>query len=303
MGTPDFAVPSLEALVQAGHEVCGVVTIPDKPAGRGRQLSESPVKIAAQKLNIPVLQPEKLRDPEFQSKLSDLGADLFVVVAFRMLPESVWKIPARGTINLHASLLPNYRGAAPINHVIINGETQTGATTFFIEKEIDTGNILLQYKTEIPANWNAGDLHDHLSIQGATLVVETVDALEAGKLKAVAQVESQALHAAPKIFREDCKINFNKTQVQVHNLIRGLSPYPAAWCLDSGKVLKLYKTALENNRPEPPLPGKVIQENGKIWVSTSDGWLEILELQAEGRKKMDAKSFSLGHSLGETLNG
>ncbi len=301
MGTPDFAVPTLQELGAARHEICGVVTIPDKPAGRGRKLSESPVKLAAQELNIPILQPEKLKDPDFQRKLADWNADLFVVVAFRMLPESVWKMPPRGTVNLHASLLPDYRGAAPINHSIINGETETGATTFFIEKEIDTGQILLQYKTPIPADWNAGALHDHLSIAGAKLVVQTVDALEAGKLKAVQQEEQKAIHTAPKIFREHCKIDFTQPRLSLHNLVRGLSPYPAAWCLDQEKILKIYRTEMDSLRSEKPNPGKVIQEQGKIWVSASDGWLEIMELQAEGRKRLDAKSFLLGHSLSETL--
>lgn len=296
MGTPDFAVPSLEALIEAGHEVVGVVTAPDKPAGRGRQLTGSPVKEAALRHHLPVWQPEKLRDPGFLHSLEQAHADLFVVVAFRMLPEVVWKMPPRGTLNLHASLLPDYRGAAPINHVIINGESRTGITTFFIEKEIDTGHILLQAETPIPPEWNAGDLHDHLCAMGARLVVQTVDALEKGQLKAVPQQESDALHAAPKIFREHCKINFSENAGTIHNLVRGLSPYPAAWCEAGGQTVKIYRTALTGNPSKPAVPGTVRSGKGVLEVATGDEWLAIEELQPEGRRKMETQAYLAGHT-------
>jgi methionyl-tRNA formyltransferase len=302
MGTPDFAVPTLESLIRAGHEVRAVVTAADKPAGRGRQLQSSPVKQAALNHSIPVLQPEKLRDPDFLQALSGYEADLFVVVAFRMLPEVVWQMPPKGTINLHASLLPDYRGAAPINHVLINGETETGATTFFIEKEIDTGQILLQYNTPISPEWNAGDLHDHLSIKGADLVVETLAGLEAGMLQPRPQDISLALHAAPKIFRETCKLDFHQPASALHNLVRGLSPYPGAWCTANGMVVKIYKTAPAMMFSAPPVPGKVLKSGKHLLVSGKDAWLEILELQPEGKKRMEASAFLLGHDLPEFLN-
>lgn len=302
MGTPEFSVPTLDLLLKAGQNVCAVVTAPDRPAGRGRQISMSPVKEFSLAHNIPVLQPEKLRDPEFLNALAAYKADLFIVVAFRMLPEIVWQMPPRGTINLHASLLPDYRGAAPINRVIMNGETRTGATTFFIEKEIDTGNTLLQYETEIPENWNAGDLHDHLKIKGAELVVQTVQALEKNQISGKPQDISLAQHTAPKIFREDTRIHFTSTAKDLHNLVRGLSPYPAAWCMAGDKVLKIYRTSLAENREENIQPGKVIQTQNRIWVSASDGWVEILDLQPEGRKRMETKAFLSGYSLPEILN-
>lgn len=296
MGTPDFAVPSLEALIEAGHEVVGVVTAADKPAGRGRQLTGSLVKEAALRHHLPVWQPEKLRDPDFLHSLEQAHADLFVVVAFRMLPEVVWKMPSRGTLNLHASLLPDYRGAAPINHAIINGETRTGVTTFFIEKEIDTGQILMQEETDIPAEWNAGDLHDHLCAVGARLVVQTVDALEKGQLKAQPQQESDALHPAPKIFREHCKIHFAQSAPSIHNLVRGLSPYPAAWCTAGDHSVKIYRTALTGSPCQSVDPGTVRISKGVLEVATGDEWLAILELQPEGRRKMDVQAYLAGHT-------
>ncbi len=224
MGTPDFAVPSLDILVKAGYEIGAVVTVPDKPAGRGQKLRPSPIKAYAESASLPILQPVKLRDPAFIQALQDLQPDLMVVVAFRMLPEMVWSIPRIGTFNLHASLLPDYRGAAPINWVIINGETRTGATTFFIDKQIDTGNMLLKTALDIPLDWTAGDLHDALMVQGAELVLETVKGIAAGQLEAKPQDDSLFQHHAPKIFKENCQINWAQPAQQVYNFIRGLSP-------------------------------------------------------------------------------
>lgn len=232
MGTPEFAVASLEKIAEAGHEIAAVVTAPDRPAGRGQKIQFSAVKEAAIKLHIPVLQPEKLKNEDFVSELKKLNAELFVVVAFRMLPEVVWNMPPKGTINLHGSLLPQYRGAAPINWAVINGEKETGVTTFFIRHEIDTGNILQHKKIEISESDNAGTIHDKLMITGAGLLVDTLDKLEKTTLTAEPQekfVGNQELKHAPKIFRETCHINWKKSTEEIYNLIRGLSPYPAAW--------------------------------------------------------------------------
>lgn len=296
MGTPDFAVASLNILVQAGYEVVGVVTAPDRPAGRGMKLRPSPVKEYAVDHGIKVLQPVKLRDPDFLTELAALESDLAVVVAFRMLPSVVWQAPKIGTFNLHGSLLPDYRGAAPINWAVINGETTSGVTTFLIDEKIDTGNILLQEKIDIPEDWSAGDLHDALMEVGAELVLKTVKGLEANELQAHPQDNAKALHKAPKIFKEDCEIDWNQEVNSVYNFIRGLSPYPAAWTHLNGKILKIFATQkIEIN--DPPEPGKLFfDENAlSLAVSCKNGWLEITHLQLQGKKRMKTEDFLRGY--------
>jgi methionyl-tRNA formyltransferase len=294
MGTPDFANPTLEILVENGYEVVAVVTGPDRPAGRGKQLKASPVKVCAEGLGIPVLQPEKLRDPEFVQALQDLKPDLAVVVAFRMLPEVVWSIPRIGTLNLHAALLPDYRGAAPINWVIINGETKTGATTFLIDKKIDTGAILLKTELDIPAEWNAGDLHDALMLSGATLVLDTVKALEAGEVTAQPQDHTAFQNPAPKIFKEDCRIDWNLGVEQIHNFVRGMSPYPTAWTTVNEKILKVFATRPLFREPQGA-PGTALVEDHRLMVNCADGQIEITELQMEGKKRLATDIFMRGY--------
>lgn len=299
MGTPEFAVASLRALHDAGYGIAAVVTAPDKPAGRGRKITFSPVKEYALIHGLKLLQPEKLRDPEFIASLNVIGADLFVVVAFRMLPEKVWSMPRLGTFNLHASLLPQYRGAAPINHVIINGETRTGVTTFLIDKEIDTGMMLLSRETEISPEENAGSLHDRLMEMGAALVVETASALFSGNLIPVPQTISpqETLKTAPKIFPADAAIDWKKPVIRVHNLIRGLSPYPGATTMlrkgDSLIRLKIIASRIINENPLEPGAIKVT-ERSRMLVSCDDGTIEIMSLIPEGRKLMSASDFLRG---------
>ncbi|MDW3649543.1 MAG: methionyl-tRNA formyltransferase [Bacteroidia bacterium] len=294
MGTPEFSVPSLDILHKNGHEVVAVVTAEDKPAGRGRKIRKSAVKQYAEQEEIKVLQPGKLRDPEFIHALSELKPDLMVVVAFRMLPEMVWSIPSIGTFNLHASLLPDYRGAAPINWAIMNGEEKTGATTFFIDKKIDTGNLLLQREIDIPEDWTAGDLHDELMVKGAELVLETVEALEAGTIEAKAQDDSLFQNHAPKIFKEDCRIDWNREAYKVNNFIRGLSPYPTSWTKLGEKVLKIYKAEIAHLHGGN-LPGSIHVQENKLFISCADGLLEIKELQLEGKKRMKTEDFLRGY--------
>jgi methionyl-tRNA formyltransferase len=294
MGTPDFAIPSLRILVEHGYEVVGVVTAPDRPAGRGKKLRPSPVKVYAEEQGLTILQPEKLRNPGFIEALTALEPDLAVVVAFRMLPEVVWSIPPKGTLNLHAALLPDYRGAAPINWVIINGETKTGATTFLIDKKIDTGAMLLQTELDIPAEWNAGDLHDALMVQGAELVLETVQALEKGEVTAQPQDHSAFVHPAPKIFKPDCEINWEQEVEMVHNFVRGLSPYPTAWTRLNGKIMKVFATR-PNFSEVNEKPGTVRVEDNRMWVACRDAWLEIMEMQLEGKKRMETHVFLRGY--------
>ncbi|WP_185212237.1 methionyl-tRNA formyltransferase [Sphingobacterium mizutaii] len=300
MGTPDFAVASLKALIDAGEEVVAVVTGPDKPAGRGQKIHESAVKQFAVSQNIPVLQPQKLKDPTFLEELKSYRADLQVVVAFRMLPELVWNMPAKGTINVHASLLPNYRGAAPINHAIINGEKSSGVTTFLLQHEIDTGNIL--YSTEVPISDtdNAGDLHDKLMFAGAELLIKTVNAIKTGNINPIPQDdlgEISELKHAPKIFKEDCLIDWNKSTEEVYNLIRGLSPYPAAFTHLDGKVLKIYSAEKEITGHKG-LPGSYLSD-GKtsLKFATGDGYLKLTEVQIEGKKRMLVSDFLRGFRL------
>lgn len=304
MGTPDFAVASLEKIAEAGHDIAAVVTAPDRPAGRGQKLQFSAVKEAALKLRIPVLQPEKLKSEDFISELKKLNADLFVVVAFRMLPEIVWNMPKKGTINLHGSLLPQYRGAAPINWAVINGEKETGVTTFFIRHEIDTGNILQHHKTEISETDNAGTIHDKLMAAGADLLVDTIDKLEKNTLTAQPQekfIGNQELKHAPKIFRETCRINWNKSTNEIFNLIRGLSPYPAAWTdlkNQNGETInfKLFETKKDNSHKGKP--GHFYTDGKNLLrIYTSDGSLLIKSLQQAGKKRMTIEEFLRGFTF------
>jgi methionyl-tRNA formyltransferase len=301
MGTPQFAVASLDKLYEAGYDIAAVVTAPDKPAGRGMQLTESAVKKYALEKNLKILQPEKLKDPVFIEELKSLKADVQVVVAFRMLPEIVWNMPPMGTINLHASLLPQYRGAAPINWAIINGEKQTGVTTFKLKHEIDTGNILLQEKIDISEKETAGSLHDKMMETGAELLLKTLDKLENGKLEEIAQHSTffqhstlATLHHAPKIFTDTCEINWNKNTDEIYNLIRGLSPYPAAFTFLREKKLKIFSAEKEINA-ELNEPGKIITDQKSfLKFSTNDGYISLKEIQLEGKKKMKIEDFLRG---------
>lgn len=297
MGTPDFAVASLNALVEAGFEIAGVVTAADKPAGRGQKLQESAVKKYAVEKGIKVLQPLKLKDPEFIEELRSLKADLQVVVAFRMLPEVVWDMPARGTINLHGSLLPQYRGAAPINHAIINGETESGVTTFFLTHKIDTGDVIFSERVAIAEDDTAGDLHDHLMNTGAGLLVKTVKAIEANEVKEQPQIFSEELKHAPKIFKEFCKIDWNQPVKNVYNLIRGLSPYPTAFTELNGKTIKIFKATFEETAPGIA-PGEFLTD-GKTFLkfAAKDGLISLTDVQYEGKKRMLTDEFLRGMRL------
>lgn len=295
MGTPDFAVASLEALVKQGCNIIAVVTAPDKPAGRGMKLTESPVKQYAVANKIPVLQPDKLRNPLFLSTLSNLKADIQIVVAFRMLPETVWNMPPMGTINVHGSLLPQYRGAAPINWAIIHGEKETGVTTFKLKHAIDTGDILLQEKMIIDENETAGQVHDRMKILGAELLVKTIQQLAKGNLMEMPQQHAGDLQHAPKIFTETCKIDFSKSVQQVHNLIRGLSPFPGAYTFVQGKMLKIYQS-LKEEKVIAETPGDIITDGKTFFkIACSNGYINILELQLEGKKKMPVTEFLKGY--------
>lgn len=300
MGTPDFAVATLDALVADGLDVCAVVTAPDRPAGRGRQLRASAVKERALELGLPVLQPEKLKDPAFITALEDLDAALYVVVAFRMLPEVVWTKPVLGTVNLHGSLLPAYRGAAPINWAVINGETRTGVTTFLIQHEIDTGDLLLQDEVPITANDTAGDVHDRLMTIGAGLMVRTVHGLFDASLRGTPQVidPNAPPPTAPKLNNANMHVACDRPASQVHDHVRGLSPYPGAWCTwtDANGVathLKLLRTAL-TERSVTQAPGTLMVDGPRLFATCNDRMMEILELQAEGRKRMLAAEFLRG---------
>jgi methionyl-tRNA formyltransferase len=299
MGTPDFAVASLNALLDAGFDLVGVITAPDKPAGRGQKINESAVKQFAVEKGLKILQPVKLKDPEFIQELRSLHADLQVVVAFRMLPEIVWNMPAKGTINLHGSLLPQYRGAAPINWAIINGEKESGVSTFFLKQEIDTGDILFSEKVNIEEKDTAADLHDKLMIIGAKLLVKTVKAIELSDYKEIPQdiKIGESLKSAPKIFREDCQINWNQPAMTIYNHIRGLSPYPAAFCLFQGKSLKIFQA--EVNYSNHALEPGSFQTDHKatLQFACADGFISIQELQLEGKKKMKTDEFLRGIRL------
>lgn len=303
MGTPGFAVASLRALVENGYQVVGVVTAPDKPAGRGKKLTRSAVKEYATAQGLNVLQPEKLKDPSFLEALKALNADIQVVVAFRMLPEAVWKMPPLGTFNLHASLLPHYRGAAPLNWAVINGESQTGVTTFLLDEKIDTGQILFRRKARIGRNDTVGDIHDRLMKIGADLVIHTLEALAKSEVKPVPQEEimsGKKLKRAPRIFKEDCKINWTKDVETVRNLIRGLSPHPAAWAnLVHTKTGRTISCKIFFAQPviaeETASPG-TIESDDENWlnVACGDGWLEITDLQLSGKKRMNTADFLRG---------
>ncbi len=308
LGTPDFAAHSLEKLHQAGKEIVGIVTAPDRKAGRGQQLKASPVKEYALKHNLNCLQPTNLKDPNFLKELASLKADLQIVVAFRMLPEVVWNMPALGTMNLHASLLPSYRGAAPINWAIINGEKKTGVTTFFLKHEIDTGEILLQKEVQISDQETAGTLHDKLMKEGAELLLESTGLVEKGNFSTIPQIDLiedskklSDLPNAPKIFREDCKINWNEMIESIDCFIRGLSPYPASWTYLTRKkdqkklVLKIYEVQLMS--AEKINAGRIKEENGKLFIDGMNGRLIIEELQLEGKKRMRTTDFLNGVNL------
>lgn len=302
-GTPEFAVASLDRLVKDGHDIAAVVTMPDKIAGRGHKLIQSDVKRYAVANGLKVLQPEKLKSPDFVEELRAIGADLFIVIAFRMLPEIVWAMPPEGTFNLHASLLPKYRGAAPINWAVINGETRTGVTTFFLKHEIDTGDIIGQRSIDILPTDNVGDVHDRLMELGAGMVSETVKEIASGSVTASPQPEGEYI-PAPKIFKETCHIDWNNTSEKIHNLVRGLSPYPAAWTgfedsRNEGAVtdVKIFETSVptsEGNVSEG-IPGHIIVRKNRLFVETSDGFIEILSLQPAGKKRMDADAFLRGY--------
>jgi len=300
MGTPEFAVASLNALIEAGCQVVGVVTAPDKPAGRGQKVNESAVKQYATAKGLKVLQPEKLKNEEFLADLKSLRADLQVVVAFRMLPEVVWNMPPKGTINLHASLLPQYRGAAPINWVLINGEKETGVTTFFLKHEIDTGDILFTEKTTLTGRENAGELHDRLMNKGAGLLVKTVKAVESGRYTENPQTllaENAELKHAPKIFKEDCKIDWNQSAQKVYNLVRGLSPYPTAFTILNDKILKVFGAEYELTATGEQ-PGKFLSDNRTfLKVATPDGFVILTDIQMEGKKRMGVAEFLRGVRL------
>ena len=304
MGTPDFAVESLRALVEGGYNVVAVVTMPDKPAGRGHQLQYSAVKQYALSVGLPLLQPERLKDESFLQELRSYSADLQIVVAFRMLPEVVWNMPRLGTFNLHASLLPQYRGAAPINWAVMNGDTETGATTFMLQHEIDTGNIILQERISIADDENVGSVHDRLMMMGANLVTRTVDTIidaenQGVALPTIPQNNDIELRQAPKIFKDTCAIDFSRPARQVYNHIRGLSPYPAAWInqmpathplAELLKGAKVYKASVT----------QLSEQKGHIIVPCADGYIDILELQLPGKKRMDAPSLLNG--LKNSLN-
>lgn len=298
MGTPEFAVPSLEILVQNKFNVVAVITAPDKPQGRGQKLTPSPVKACALKYNIPVLQPTNLKSPEFLEELKSYQANLQIVVAFRMLPEVVWAMPALGTFNLHGSLLPQYRGAAPINWAIINGEKETGVTTFFLKHEIDTGSIIFQEKETITEDDDVGSVYERLMHKGAALVLKTVKAIEQGDYPSRPQTTSEEIKHAPKIFKETCQINWNQPREQIRNFVRGLSPYPAAWTLIGGKTFKIFKCSFAHANTDVTQPGEFLTDNKTyLYFKTSDGLLSIDEFQPEGKKRMNVQEFFRGNKL------
>lgn len=298
MGTPEFAVPSLEILIENNFNVVAVITAPDKPQGRGQKILHSPVKESAIKYNIPVLQPTNLKSQDFLDELKRYNANLQIVVAFRMLPETVWSMPSLGTFNLHASLLPQYRGAAPINWAIINGEKETGVTTFFLKHEIDTGSVIYQEKEPILDNDNVGTLYERLMKRGAQLVLKSVKAIAADNYPSMPQQESGHLKHAPKIFKETCEINWAKDSEVVRNFIRGLSPYPTAWCRLNDKTFKIFNVTIADKSDKQSVPGTISTDNKTyLYVKTLDGWISIEELQPEGKRKMNVLEFFRGNKL------
>ncbi len=297
MGTPEFAIPGLNLLLENSYDVAAVVTVPDKPQGRGQTLAFSAVKQFALKKDLKVLQPESLKDENFISRLKELNADLYVIVAFRILPSEVFTIPKLGAFNLHASLLPKYRGAAPINWAIIKGEKETGVTTFFLQEKVDTGNVILQARLPIKDDETAGELHDRLAEIGAEIVLHTVRLIEVGKANPKPQDNTLAT-PAPKIFKEHCRIDWNKDACQIHNLVRGLSPVPCAYTSLNGKMIKIYKTVPENVQSDKPA-GVVIDADKKLIVAAKEGIIKILELQLEGKRRLNAEEFLRGFKIKE----
>ncbi len=306
LGTPDFAVESLRRIHEGGYNIVGVVTMPDKPAGRGHKLLQSPVKRYAVANNLHLMQPPKLKAPEFIDELRSLNANLFIVIAFRMLPEIVWSMPPLGTFNLHASLLPKYRGAAPINWAVINGDTETGVTTFFLKHEIDTGDIIRRESIEIKPEDNVGDVHDRLMMLGADLTIDTIEHIIAGDLKPIPQDSLTAgiePTPAPKIFKETCLIDWNRTATEVHNLVRGLSPYPVAWfeietSVSQPLTIKVFETKVLPNDNANLHPGKISTPGGnRLVVDCADARIEILSLQASGKKRMPTADFLRGTQI------
>ena len=300
MGTPEFAVATLKQLHKSEYEVITVVTAPDRPAGRGLNLKVSAVKEYALSINVPILQPKNLKSPEFIGKLKELNADLNIVVAFRMLPEAVWGLPRLGSINLHASLLPQYRGAAPINWVIINQEKETGLTTFFIRQKIDTGDIILQVKSKIDKDETAGSLHDKLMEKGAELVIHTLDKVASNNFTKLTQTETGELKNAPKIFKDDCRISWKNSAKEIDHFIRGLDPYPIAWTVLNNKTLRIYKGRISDVSLNIK-PGELICKDKKIIVGTKNGVFELLILQLEGKKKMTSNEFLNGLNINKTI--
>ena len=304
MGTPDFAIPSLKRLIESRHEIAGVVTAFDKPKGRGRKLSESPVKRFALEHNLKVLTPEKLKDEDFVKALKELSPDLMVVVAFRILPEVVFSLPPLGTINLHASLLPKYRGAAPINWAIMNGETRTGLTTFYIRKKVDTGDLILQREIEIYPEESFGELHDRMAQVGADVLLESVDLIEKGEVKALKQDDAFAT-PAPKITPQHCRIDWSRQAAQIKNQIRGFAPSPGAFTFFRGKILKIFKAQAIGVTSFTDDFGQVVESDKKesLWVRTGRGILSLLEVQPEGKRRMSIEEFVRGYRVkpGEKL--
>ena len=296
MGTPEFAVPSLEILGKNGHTISAVVTTPDKERGRGQQMSFTAVKRAALDAGYPVLQPVSLKDPSFADALRESAADVFVVVAFRILPREIYTIPPNGSFNLHASLLPKYRGAAPINWALMNGETESGVTTFFLQDAVDTGSIILQSRTPVHENMTAGELHDQLAVLGAVSVLQTVNLIQAGNAVPLPQSDSGAT-PAPKIFRDDCRIRWNRPIREIHNHVRGLSPYPAAWTVHRGKVIKIYRTRTASVMMPALESGSIFAHEGRLFAVAADGPIEILEIQQEGKRRMTAEEFLRGYTV------
>jgi len=296
MGTPKFAVKTLDAILNSKHEIVGVVTSTDKPAGRGRKIQQSDVKQYATKNNIRLFQPEKLKNEKFIDQLKALNPDLFIVVAFRMLPKIIWEIPKKGTINLHGSLLPNYRGAAPINWAIINGEKESGVTTFFINDKIDTGDVLLIEKTEIKDGQTAGELHDKLMEIGSKLIIRTISEIESGTLKSKKQIISESQKTAPKLNRNNTRINWLKDDLTIKQFILGLNPYPGAWTLlsNNGRELNFKIFNVRTSNLKVPKKTILLKEN-KLYIGTNTNALELLEIQLEGKKKMHANDFIKGN--------
>lgn len=302
MGTPDFAVGILDAILENNYEVVGVITAPDKPAGRGQKTHQSAVKEYALQKGLHLLQPTNLKDEDFLADLMALNANLQIVVAFRMLPKVVWNMPELGTFNLHASLLPNYRGAAPINWAIINGETETGVTTFFIDDKIDTGSIILSKKTTIAAEEDAGNLHDRLMSIGAETVIDTLQLIENEKVKSIQQIDNITDKTAYKLNKDNCKINWDLPAKNIYNLIRGLSPYPAAWCIlkDQEKeyAVKIYKSKIDESSHSFPV-GQIICNKKELRIALSEGYLKVLELQFPGKKRMKTADLLNGITFSE----